>query len=407
MENSKQQQIWNKFSKLHWEKKPYLFKKFSSPLSEITEKQIFSMLVQYSDLCRKNKDSQGFKLYIDGQMQHPEDILQILPLKKDKTLAGYHQRMEKLFSDYCLVCDELLQVSHENSTRLHDFTKNLYSYVGFPNRFTEIGLYLGNYKKTPFGVHLDSCGVFSFPVVGKKSFRLWTPEFAKKNPSIDRTMNYSKFNKHSLLFEVHPGDMSYWPSSSWHIAESDGSFNATWSLGVWVDKTHQECIEEALKPLLISKLKNTDDKSSQSTNPQDNGKASILPIEYLNSISTIKKLSENDLHDAFLKYWLRMNSKNGFKLINNETAQKKISSKSKLKMQKSNCILWSKLKSNSDIIYAYQGRLFEHNNSPNFLKLIQELNLGKVCLVSDYLKGSQKKSDLRLLHEFANTGAFL
>ncbi len=48
--------------------------------------------------------------------------------------------------------------------------------------------------------------------------------------------------------------MTYWPSSAWHIAESNGSFSATWSLGVWVDQPHKEIFSESLKDLLEKKL---------------------------------------------------------------------------------------------------------------------------------------------------------
>ena len=108
MKKSDSQTFWKNFAKTSWEKKPILAQKFNSPVSEIKEDQIFSMLVEYSDHCRKIKSADGFKFYIDGQIQYQEETLQVLPQKKDKTLQGYNKRMEEIFFFFFLVRDELL-----------------------------------------------------------------------------------------------------------------------------------------------------------------------------------------------------------------------------------------------------------------------------------------------------------
>lgn len=114
MKTSAQFKFWDTFAKKSWEKKPLLVKNFKSSIVEIDEFEIFKMLVEYSNKCRKLKSSDDFKLYIDGQMLHHTEVFQFLPVKSDKNLAGYHTHIEKYFSDYCLVCNELLQASQEN-----------------------------------------------------------------------------------------------------------------------------------------------------------------------------------------------------------------------------------------------------------------------------------------------------
>jgi len=401
MAQSNQSTFWKSFAKTYWEKKPILAKNFTSPVAEIKQGQIFDMLVEYSDHCRKIKSADGFKFYIDGQIQYDDETLQVLPEKKDKTLQGYNKRMEEIFEDYCLVCDELLQVSQENSDKLQAFASNLFDHVGFPNRFSEIGLYLGNYRQTPFGVHVDGCGVFSFPVVGKKTFRLWTPEFAKKNPSLDRAHEYSKFKKNSETMVANAGDMTYWPSSAWHIAESDGSFNATWSLGVWVDRTHQENLEVALKPLIKTKLSKNGSETMVRHHSQKMDQPTVLPLNYAQSVSALKNISENEWHDTLLKSWLELSSKNGFKNFPQIKSQPKLSLKSEIKI-KSAAILWSDLKAETKTVYAFQGHLIEDKPSANLIKLIKDLNAGKVCAVSKYIK----EKDLKTVQALAKAGAF-
>ena len=244
------EKFWASFVQKNWEKKPCLIKDFSAGISAIDSAEIFSWLVKYSEYCRKVKKADGLKFYIDGESQYQNEVLQALPVQSDKSLRGYHERMNRIFPDYCLVCDELIQVSHSKQIELKKLVYNLYRRVGLPNRNAEIGLYLGNYKKTPFGVHVDGCGVFSFPIEGIKKFRLWTGAYVQKNPELEMSFDYKKHLKKSTLLTAKKGDMTYWPSQSWHIAESSGEFSATWSLGVWVDQPYLEVLQQTLRPLL-------------------------------------------------------------------------------------------------------------------------------------------------------------
>lgn len=395
--------FWKNFAAHIWEKKALQVNNLQSPLREISAAEIFELLVLFSDRCRKLNDPEGFKFYIDGYKAGAEDVLQVLPEKSDKSLLGYHERMEKLFPDYCLVCDELLQVNHKKQHLLTAFTEELYRYVGFPNRFSEMGLYLGNYRKTPFGVHVDSCGVFSFPVTGVKRFRLWTSEYAQKNPSLDRAFTYGKHKKSSQLLQAGPGDMTYWPSSAWHIAESDGSFNATWSLGVWVDQPHSHLQSEPLKELLDSKGSKL--RSAPTTHFKNlhspAGEVTELPEAYAQSIELLQSLSKAELHETFLKSWMKLVSTQGFK--NTPQAEVKLTMKSRIQLRSSGAlILWQQSPTSKSKVYlAFGGVLVESTKSSGLFKLIKALNAGDTCLVSAYLKGATQKKDLQALQQLA------
>jgi len=399
------QKFWQNFAKTIWEKKAVLLKNVQTPLREMSAAEIFNLLVLYADRCRKLNDPEGFKFFIDGFKAGADDVLQVLPEKSDKSLLGYHERMEKLFPDYCLVCDELLQVNFKKQHLLTDFTDELYRHVGFPNRFSEMGLYLGNYRKTPFGVHVDSCGVFSFPVAGLKRFRLWTAAYAKKNPGLDRAFKYASHKKASQLLEAAPGDMTYWPSSAWHIAESDGSFSATWSLGVWVDQPHSHLQTEPLKDLLDRKggklraAPTTAFKSLHNTA----GEVTELPEAYLQSIELLQGLSTQELQETFLKSWMKHISLQGFKPSPRTSVELtlKLTMNSRIQLRSSGAlILWQKsLTSKSKVFISFGGTLVESTKTSGLLKLVKALNAGENCLVRSYLKGPNQKKDLQALQQ--------
>nr|BFD63628.1 hypothetical protein BdHM001_23090 [Bdellovibrio sp. HM001] len=397
--------FWRNFSRNIWEKKALVLRNVKSSLLEITDAEVFDLLVLYADRCRKLNDPTGFKFFIDGFKAEEEDVLQVLPEKQDKSLLGYHARMKALFPDYCLVCDELLQVNHKKQHLLTEFTDELYRHVGFPNRFSEMGLYLGNYRKTPFGVHVDSCGVFSFPVAGVKRFRLWEPQYVKKNPSLDRAFKYEKHKKASELLEARPGDMTYWPSSAWHIAESDGSFSATWSLGVWVDQPHKEMISDSLKGLLAQKSGAAGTKvATQFKNLRsDSGEVSELPKAYLQTIELLQRLSVEELQETFLKSWMQHISSQGFKTV--PSAPVEISAKSKIRLRsKNSLILWQHSLTSKGVVYfSFGGVTVAGKKSGGLFKLVRDLNHGNPCMVSHYLNRSS--ADLRALQTLADAGA--
>ncbi len=299
--------FWIPFAKEYWEKKPFVLRNSSHPIFSLDDADIFKFLLLYSEHCRQTKSAEGLKLYIDGQRADESELWHALPVKKDASLLGYHRRMEKTYEDYCLVCDELSQGAKDKWAVLESFLKPLYESVGVPNRYAEMGLYLGNYRKTPFGVHVDGCGVFSFPVVGTKKFRLWDPKFVEKNLDLQESFSYDDYKKHSTLLEVGPKEMAYWPSTAWHIAESDGSFSATWSIGIWLDKTLSEEILEALTPLITQKIKTYSKLHSVFPSKKK------LPEPFFASIKLIKKISQVEIERAFQKKWRQKMSKLGFK----------------------------------------------------------------------------------------------
>lgn len=403
------QKFWSRFAKSYWEKKPLAIKQVKTSLTGIDEAAVFTMLVDYSDQCRRAKSVAGIKLYVDGERLFEESTLELLPAKKDKSLVGYHKRMEQLFTDYCLVCDELLQVEHESWDLLTQFLRGLFRQTGLPNRFAEVGLYLGNYRKTPFGVHVDGCGVFSFPIVGTKRFRLWTPEFVKKNPKLERASRYGEFKAASQLLEAGPGDMTYWPSKAWHIAESDGSFSATWSVGVWVDRPTQDVLIENIAPLMKRKLGafGAQHTVHEIAEPEIDGQVRAMPREMAQSVSLLKSISKKELRDLLQSSWLIHASKQGLKNFPQVSRKSKLNVNSSVQSRLGQpLILWSRTREAGKFRFAYGGEITEVAVSQGFLKLVKDINLKKPCKLSNYLARSRSPKEFKALQMLYQSGAF-
>lgn len=406
--------FWSRFAKNNWERKPLMLRNIKSDLLELDESEIFKLIVKAADRSRREKNLLGFKFFVGGIRSSDVETLFVLPRKSDKSFLGYNERMERMYQDYCLVCDELLQVNREKQSLLTQFTRDLYRHVGFSNRFAEMGLYLGNYRKTPFGVHRDLCGVFSFPVVGTKKFRAWSPEYVAKNPALEQSFRYSKHNAESLVLEGEVGDMMYWPSASWHIAESNGSFSATWSLGVWVDRPTSELVSETLVTLLTDKMDerisaSTISVSDKSERAGPDGEVRSVPDVFDAAIATLKQLTREDLHSAFRATWLKRLSGSGLKTLAKSDAP--FAMNKTLKLREVNApILWTLLSDSKNkrfkFSYAFGDSGLNSSTSRELLKLIKSLNAGATVEAAKVLNGKNKLVNSKSLKLLGDAGAF-
>lgn len=102
----------------------------------------------------------------------------------------------------------------------------------------EIDAFFGNYPATPFGIHRDNGGVFSFCLYGRRSYLLWPPEyFHPGHPDLTRP-DPDLIARHAdaaTRIDVKPGLGVYWPSNRWHVVLSDGAPFAVAQVSAYFD----------------------------------------------------------------------------------------------------------------------------------------------------------------------------
>lgn len=160
------------------------------------------------------------------------------PRREDGGFAGYHARVTAELArgggdgHYGLIVNNPELISPELARWARAFVAPLYRRAGMNNSGNYLALFIGNYLRTPFGVHWDPESVFSVPVVGRKAMRTW-PSRAPELEGIRHRRAYPPDG--SQLMEAEPGGVLYWPSDAWHIAESEGEL----SVSVAVSLTHR------------------------------------------------------------------------------------------------------------------------------------------------------------------------
>ncbi len=123
--------------------------------------------------------------------------------------------------------------------RAREVAHALVSRIGLPGGIVSIESFIGPYRSTSFGIHKDQFHVFTFPVVGEKTTRLWPYEALSKRLGLpddaDEALEVINTPFRTALPDARPpitlrartGAMTYWPPQYWHIATGRGALSAT------------------------------------------------------------------------------------------------------------------------------------------------------------------------------------
>tara|TARA_B100000959_G_scaffold271618_1_gene319954 strand:- start:102 stop:1352 length:1251 start_codon:yes stop_codon:yes gene_type:complete len=215
------QDFWNTFTQLHWAQQAIRLESGLTPPNSSIE-DFFRWVVLAPQ-----------KRFFRGTVLVQEESF--FPTLADRSFEQYHQRILQLLPDteYSLVVGGLETTDSNLWKWVVQTLTPLYQIIGSPAGFSEISAFIGNYSRTPFGVHQDRSGVLAMPLIGTKRMRLWPREYGLAHPDLDRSHQYEAFIPSSSLLEATPGQALYWPSEAWHVAEGDGTLNVSWSIGFW------------------------------------------------------------------------------------------------------------------------------------------------------------------------------
>jgi hypothetical protein len=159
------------------------------------------------------------------------DPANYLPLERDATADEYRARIERQLNGrkFAVVINSLQAHDERLWVRMREFLRPLSERI--PAYSTNVCLFLGNYDRTPYGVHRDPGSIFQFVAGGRKRMRVWPAEsFTDRDGPVRRVPGAGP--DEGTVLEGGPGDVLFWPSSHWHVGEGLDSFSIALSLGV-------------------------------------------------------------------------------------------------------------------------------------------------------------------------------
>jgi hypothetical protein len=163
------------------------------------------------------------------------DPQKFLPRRSDQTVSRYAERVARMLRDrrFALIIEEIQMEAPQVWLRFREFLHGL-SRVGIVPARVKASVFVGNYKITPVGLHRGNSANFKFVVQGGKKLHLWPDKLFRGKKNLTGTLDVRRLLFAATTLEGHPGDIIYWPSDRWHVAECVGGLAVSVSLALYM-----------------------------------------------------------------------------------------------------------------------------------------------------------------------------
>jgi 50S ribosomal protein L16 3-hydroxylase len=391
-EFSLEREFWRAFTKSYWNRKPVLIRApFPKPIA--TPDDVFRGVV--ATRRRLGSERDDLDLSLEGR-KIVLDLDRWLPCAKDLSLTGYQSRLKRdgVPGQLAMLVNEFQsELGWTFYDRIRQFLHGLYEIVGVPAR-AEVDLFMGNYKRTPLGVHRDEAHVFVFVVEGRKQFRLWPKQAFQSISHRYGPGPYTKYMKGSICLTGDPGDILFWPSSYWHVAESDGQPGSSLTLGLY----HGYSVFVALMKNLRQWYHTIagDDRDPIGSLPFPN---SQVPEE-MSSIARRAEGRPGALTERLMRSWMETITGYGFERIPRPPGGASLRNSKGVRGNPISPILHWKF--NGSLMISANGRSIVVPNHRGIEKMLGKLSHGLVCEMGDSLaqgNGKSRRASRRALRQ--------
>jgi hypothetical protein len=393
--------FWSDFVERHWEKSPLAIRRpFAAPLA--TAEELFSALVDACDQYRRDEraagpDSRGkarvrFNLG-DARAGHAQlmtDVGKHLPLPADETVEGYARRLARQSGDirFELIVRHFQALSMELWLRMSGFFRGLYEFVGIPAENSEAVLFLRNHEATSFGMHRDEAGVFMFILQGRKRVLTWPRDYFDGGAGAFCTLDYERFRGDALILDGGPGDIIYWPSGHWHVAESSGPLSASISLGLRLD---YEPVAEVLRHLGRAAGARLGANAAADTYPFDpddpQQSAADVPATIEAALEAVKEVCRGEEFERLIKLaWLNRVTSFGFVSVPPPLPRSTLGDGEVIRGRPGYPVVWIPLE-DGQLACSANGHSLKVKGSAEVIQMIELLNTGAPRSVNDIIRG--------------------
>ena len=374
--------FWRRFTKAKWNRKPTVIPApFRSPI--VTSADVFRAVVSASRRLREPTDDFSFRLK-KGRLVLDKDLDRWVPRAEDGSIKSYvsrigRRRAGRQFSIF--VSDFQLELGWAFFSRLQQFLKGLYEIEGVPSGRAEVDLFMGNYRRTHSSVHRDSADVFCFVVDGRKHIRAWPADAISSSSPVTGPSQYMRFLGQSIWLEGNPGDIIYWPSSYWHVAESGGWFGSSLSLGLYYGSD----LVQALAPGLEAGSREIfGNKKPIASLPFSNRR---VPASLVSVAERVGRES-GTVTRALMCFWMQRITGYGFERIPRVRGHVLLRAGKSVRANGSSLILSRKI--GNHLVIAANGQSIVVPCHRNVENLIGTLNYRRACPIADLLTARRR-----------------
>jgi hypothetical protein len=193
-----------------------------------------SVLQVVREICRLRTDRFGFRIWLDGEQMPSTGLPRIFdnPPLEDERASDWAGR---LFpgKEFAVIINTGEKYVEALSQDIATLLAPLFARIGFPRDGINYTLFIGNYDKTPLGIHQDSRGenVMHFHLgPARKTMYVWTPETFEELTKANDRKDVAALTPHADTYAFGPGDLFFMPEGTYHIGEQQG---LSMGLTVW------------------------------------------------------------------------------------------------------------------------------------------------------------------------------
>lgn len=191
------------------------------------------------EICKLKTDAYGFRAYQDGKKMNWQQLENTVFLQPPGLGESLEDWAKRIFEDkkFGLIINSGEKFSSELAQRLAIYASPLLKKMGIPLNGLHTTIFIGNYGKTPLGIHQDHTGanVIHFHLgPGGKIMYNWEEGLFKQllNGREKADVPLEELLPHAKDYPFNRGDIYFMPWNQFHIGQSD-----EFSVGVtlWFD----------------------------------------------------------------------------------------------------------------------------------------------------------------------------
>jgi hypothetical protein len=357
--------------------------------TENLRKQVLEVI---SELAKLRTNKYGYRVYIDGALLDHKEMHRIydLPPTVNESIEQWSSRVFGK-NKFGIIINAGEKFSHGLSKNIALKTKPLLDKIGFPREGINFSIFIGNYDKTPLGIHKDPLGedVMHFHLgPGDKVMYTWSKEEYDRLTTVEKyeRKDTELFIPFATEFAFKEGDIYFMPEGEYHIGKQ-----AELSIAVtfWRYNHTKEKLAKKLQSVISSQfLKENQDILLTDTNDVNNVDALEEVLDIFEIPKDLENLNYKDLmRQAYLDLKYSLQSNAGYKTSPFPKADEKIiNSEDFIEIEEPYKILYKESLDKSKLHIYVRGIKIELNNFECIKIFIDKINNEKVLKVSDLLK---------------------
>lgn len=342
-------------------------------------------------LAKLRTSTYGYRVYIDGKLLDNigMNLIYDAPPYDHEEVENWVERVfgEKKFGMILNLGEKFnLDLSKNIAIKTQPYLEK----VGFPREGINFSIFIGNYDKTPLGIHKDPPGqdVMHFHLgPGDKTMYTWG---RKEFENLTTNLKFDKQDvagllPHSTEFSFKEGDMYFMPEGEYHIGKQDG---LSMALTFWRYNHTKDKLAKKLQNVIFGQfLKKNDDLLLSDKNELSdvNGLEETLAI--FDIPNEMENLNFKDLmREAYKDLRYSIHSNAGYRTSPFPFEQDILFEMDDVIVLEKPYKILHKLSLNGEKIHVYvRGVKLELNNFDCIISLLDRINIGKEEKIRDLL----------------------